>query len=829
MEVNPDNMLVKSLPSFVFGGINEHAISAPITESFMIGKSLKDPNTLKGALKNLANEIRPNAPPVSASPGYRKSLALSLFYKFYLEALGSANINPLYQSGAVPYVRPVSQGSQSYSTDSSKYPVNQPLPKLTATLQASGEAEYTTDIPRRPGELAAAFVLTTQGNAKILSMETSEAMAVEGAVAIVSAKDIPQNGKNDFMLGLGGDPEIVFATDVSEYAGQAVGLALADTQEHALQMAKAVTLTYQTQGKQILTIQDAIDAKSFYDKEPDIVVGDADGSIKGSDHVVTGDIYCDTQYHFTMETQTAFVIPEDDGYTVYSSNQWAQLGQFAVAGILGIPENKVTVVIKRVGGAYGSKISRASQVAAACALGSYVTQRPVRLHMDLESNMKMVGKRYPYYAKYTVGCTKAGVLNGIKIDVYTDAGCSSNDSYLPYALRNLDNTYNCSNWSITQTTCRTHTPSNTYTRAPGYLPGVFIIESLMDDVATKIGMDVEEFKHANFYKKGDISLLSFPPKGQALTYCNIDDLWQQMMKTADVQAGKGKISDFNKANRWRKRGLSVVPLRYGLEWNGTNSTVLVSVYSGDGSVSVVHGGVEIGQGINTKVAQVTASTLGIPLSSVTVVPTNTFTSPNNTTTGGSVTSEINCKGALLACQSLKQRLDKVKEGLISDGVSDPTWLQIVQKAFSSGIDLSEKRYEFATNDINPEIDVGQVEGAFVMGLGYFLTERVVYDKDTGALLTHNTWEYKPPTTKDIPIDFRVELLKNAPNPLGILGSKAVGEPPLLMSSGVLFALKRAVESARHDAGNSDPFILNAPATVEATQQACLVDPLKFEF
>uniref|UniRef100_A0A1X7T605 Aldehyde oxidase/xanthine dehydrogenase first molybdopterin binding domain-containing protein n=1 Tax=Amphimedon queenslandica TaxID=400682 RepID=A0A1X7T605_AMPQE len=309
------------------------------------------------------------------------------------------------------------------------------------------------------------------------------------------------------MLGLAGDPEIVFATDVSEYAGQAVGLAVADTQEHALQMAKAVTLTYQSQGKQILTIQDAIDAKSFYDKKPDIVIGDADGSIKGSDHFVTGDIYCDTQYHFTMETQTTFVIPEDDGYTVYSSNQWAQLGQFAVAGILGIPENKVTVVIKRVGGAYGSKISRASQVAAACALGSYVTQRPVRLHMDLESNMKMVGKRYPYYAKYTVGCTKAGVLNGIKIDVFTDAGCSSNDSYLPYALRNLDNTYNCSNWSVTQTTCRTHTPSNTYTRAPGYLPGVFIIESLMDDVATKIGMDVEEFKHANFYKKGDISLL----------------------------------------------------------------------------------------------------------------------------------------------------------------------------------------------------------------------------------------------------------------------------------------------------------------------------------
>ncbi|XP_019856500.1 PREDICTED: xanthine dehydrogenase/oxidase-like [Amphimedon queenslandica] len=759
----------------------------------------------------------------------------------------------------MPYVRPVSQGTQSYSTDPSKYPVNEPLPKLTATLQASGEAEYTTDIPHRPEELAAAFVLTTQGNAKILSMDTTAAMSMEGAVAIVSAKDIPKNGNNDFMHALGGYPELVFATDVSDYAGQAVGLALADTQEHALKMAKAVTLTYQSLGKQILTIQDAIDAKSFYDEQPNVTVGDADGAIKGSDHVVTGDISCETQYHFTMETQTSFVIPEDDGYTVYSSSQWAWFAQLAVASVLGIPDNKVTVMIKRVGGAYGAKSSHSALVAAACTLAASITRRPVRLHMDLETNMKMIGKRYPYYAKYTVGCSKEGILNGIKIDVYSNSGCTDNESYLSSVLHCIDNTYKCQNWLLNGTSCKTNTPSNVSTRAPGRLPAIFIIGSIMDNVARTIGMSVEKVKEANLYKKGDVSYVSNEP----LTYCNIGELWQQISTSADVENRSKQISDYNKANRWRKRGMSMVPLRYGI-YLGGSYTVMVSIYTGDGSVSVVHGGVEIGQGINTKVAQVTASTLGIPLSLVNVLPTNSFTSPNGGPTAGSTTSELNCLGALNACKSLKARLDKVKEELIASGVSDPSWLQIVQKAFSSGVDLSEKYHLHGVSDyynsygvtvaevevdvltgeteilrvdilydcgqsINPEIDIGQVEGAFVMGLGYFLTEKVIYDTDTGALLTHNTWEYKPPTTKDIPIDFRIELLKNAPNPTGVLGSKAVGEPPLCMSSAALYAVKRAIESARHDAGEDQPFTLSAPATVEVTQQACLVDSSKFVF
>jgi xanthine dehydrogenase/oxidase len=868
MKVDKKTMTVKSIPSFIYGGISEHSISVPMTESFMVGKKLTDIGTLRGAIQLLKSEIVPNSPPVAASTQYRKDLAINLFYKFYLKALGSDKVNSLYQSAAVPYIRPVSSGSQTYSADSSQFPINQPMPKLTAALQASGEAEYTTDILHQLGELSAAFVLTTQGNAKILSIDTSPAMAVPGAVSVITAKDIPQNGTNDFVCGLDDEPEKVLATDESVYAGQAVAIAIADTPTHAQQMAQLVTIQYQTMGPPILTIKDAIAAKSFNQNVSTVTIGDADDAINKSDHVVSGEVSCGTQYHFTMETQTAFVIPNDDGYTVYSSTQWTQMVQSAVANILNVSNNKVTVVVKRVGGGYGSKISRAAQIAAGCGLAAHITQRPVRMHMDLETNMKMVGKRYPYYCQYTVGCGNDGSLNGIKVNVYNDAGHARNDSAKVLAETSIDNTYKCPNWTINFTVCKTNTCSNIATRAPGFLPATFIIETIMDNVASSIGMDVNEFKEKNFYKKGDISYVAQPPNGLPLTYCNIDDLWKQISSTADVNNRKQQIITYNKANRWRKRGLSMVPLRYGIGWNGIIATVLVSVYSGDGSVSIVHGGVEIGQGINTKVAQVTASTLDIPISSVTVVPTNSFTNPNGGSTGGSVTSELNCMGALRACQALKSRLDKVKDEMIASGkIADPSWPQIVQKAFENGVDLSEKYfvlgqspYNFAYSSygvtvaevevdvltgetqvlrvdilydcgqsINPEIDVGQVEGAFMMGLGYWLTEKIKYDPVTGQLLTFNTWEYKPPASKDIPIDFRIELLKNAPNPVGILRSKAVGEPPLCMSSAVLYAVKRAIESARHDNGNDQPFGLSVPTTVEDIQQACLVDDTNFTF
>lgn len=870
MEVDPSNHIVKSIPSFVFGGVKEHTISASSTEAYMLGKCVLDVKVLKNALHILDNEIEPNVTPGAASVEFRKNCVLSLFYKFILATIED-KIDSKYKSAAIQYIRPVSKGSQSYDTDSSLYPVNQPMPKLTATLQASGEAEYTTDIPTQFGELAAAFVITTQGNAKIINIDDKSAMSMPGAIQVITAKDIPKNGENNFLPFdmLGFDSEPVFATDVSQYAGQVVAMVIADTQEHANQMAQAVTVKYQSMGKLILTIKDAIAANSFYD-EPGtdgiLKIGDANDAISKSDHVISGEVSCGSQYHVHMETHAALVTPEDDGYTVYSSTQWVTQVQFAVAAILGIPNNKVNASVKRVGGGYGAKITRSAQTAAACALGAYLTRRPVRMHMDLETNMKSVGKRFPYYAKYTAGCTKDGILNGIKIDMYTDAGCCNNDNSIWTAVAAIDNVYKCPNWLVTPKSCKTHTCSNTACRAPGFVPGIFITESILDQVSRSLKMDVEQVKEANMYKPGDISYTA-DTNGLVLTYCNIRDLWKQIYETAEVEERKKQIVEYNKANRWRKRGLSLVPIKYGITWNTWKTTILVSVYSGDGTVSVMHGGVEVGQGINTKVAQVAAKTLGISLDHIIIKPSNVLVNANGDTTGGSITSELSCLGVIKACEALKERLDKVKGELEKGGAQNPSWLDIVTKAYLNGVDLSsryfvygESKYCFAYNaygvtcaevevdvltgqtevkrvdilydcgqSINPELDVGQVEGAFTMGLGYWLMEKIAYAPDSGQLLTCNTWAYKPPSSKDIPEDFRITLLKNAPNPLGILRSKAVGEPPQTMSCAVLFAVKRAIESARQEIGNDDLFSLSAPATIEDIQLKCLLDLSQFVF
>ena len=809
----------------------------------------------------MQQELVPDTPPAAASVQYRKSLALSLFYKYYLACIVD-DISPRVKSAAVPYKRPISQGVQTYSSLPSNYPVTQPMPKLSSALQASGEAQFTTDIPPYPQELAAAFVITTQGNARISSINVDLIKGMPGYVNVVTAADIPPGGQNNFMTlpGNGFFPEPIFATDFSDYAGQAAALVLADTQEYANAIARAVVVGYEDVRKPILTIQDAIAAQSFYpfpSPQQVLSVGDAPAAIAASAHIFEGEISCGTQYHFHMETHTTVCLPEDQGYTVYSSTQWTDLTQSAVATVLGIPVSSVDVRVKRLGGAYGAKITRGHQAAAACALGACLTRRPVRMHMDIDTNMQMVGKRFPFYAQFKVGCTSDGLINGIKMTLYNDSGCSNNDNSIMLAVQSLDNAYNVPNWLVTPISCKTNTCSNTFCRSPGTLPGIFIMESLVDYVAKSLGLDVEQVKRANLYQLGQTTPIGIP-----LNYCNIRGLWDQLNTSAGVERRKADILVYNQANRWRKRGLSVVPLKFGLDWNNSPFTVLVSVYATDGTVAITHGGVEVGQGIDTKVAQVAARTLGVPLDMIVIKPSNSLTNPNGASTGGSTTSELACLGVLNACNELKSRLTPVQQAM-----GNPSWVELVQKCYAAGVDLSSKQHTYLITDyqfayyaygvtctetevdvltgetqvlrvdilydcgesINPEIDVGQVEGAFVMGLGYWMTERVVYDPSSGQLLTHNTWEYKPPSSQDIPIDFRVELLKNAPNPLGILRSKACGEPPQCMSCSVLFAIKRAIESARAEIQQQQVFGLSGPATVEAIQQTCMVDPSQFIF
>lgn len=359
------------------------------------------------------------------------------------------------------------------------------------------------------------------------------------------------------------------------------------------------------------------------------------------------------------------------------------------------------------------------------------------------------------------------------------------------------------------------------------------------------------------YKKGDIT-----PAGQPLTYFNCDQLINTVKQTSDYDIRVTQIENFNSENRWKKRGISLTPIKWGVGWTGAYYNCMISIYAKDGSLSINHGGVEMGQGIHTKVAQACAYELNVPIETISIKTADSFVNLNGMTTGGSITSELVSQACIECCKIILNRLEPVRK-LLPAGY---TWVELIQKAFSMGVDLAarywicpqtEYPFEYCVygacvteaeldvltgetqiirSDIlydggkctNPEIDLGQAEGAFVMGMGFWLTEKIKYDPNTGLLLTNGTWEYKPPSSKDIPIDFRISFLKNNPNPMGVLGSKAIGEPPLCLSPSVAFAVKRAIEAARKEAGKDEFFPLNSPATVDSIQQLCLVNYRQFK-
>ncbi|XP_041366429.1 xanthine dehydrogenase-like [Gigantopelta aegis] len=846
------NYTVTLKPSIVMNGISKTFNHAVLTENYLVGKQLGDPNVLKGALGMLASELIPDASSLTDT-NYIKSLALSLFYKFVLGACDT-KVSPRYKSGGANLYRPLSSGTQSYDTHKQEWPVSEPMTKTTSELQTSGRVQFVNDVPPQSGELHAAFVLSSVGKAQISNVDTSAALSLPGVLKYLSAADIPPGGKNNY-TPTGEFVEEIFSSGEIQFCGQPIGLIVAVDQLTADTAASMVKVTYTNVHPPVLTMVEAIQQGSVFPHvAEEIKVGDAEAAIAASPKKILGQISMESQYHFQMETQISICSPTEDGVgmNVLAATQWIDYVQQVVAGVLNIPESGVNVSVRRLGGAYGSKITRNNQISAACALAAHIMRKPVRLFLNFHDNMKAIGKRFPYLADYQIGVSNEGRLNGIKITVNADCGFSPNDQILSGLFYWLDNAYYCPNWYYIPVALKTNKPSNTSARSPGSCPAVFIMESMMEHIAKCLDKDPLEIRKLNLYQKGQKT-----PGGMVLNYCNLTSLVSQLELSADVVNRKKQIAAFNQANKWKKKGLSVVPLKFGIGWATATYNVFLTIYHGDGTVAIAHGGVESGQGINTKVSQVCAYELGIAMDTIKIKQDSTLANANSQTTGGSITSELCCLGVIECCKMLKQRMAPVKAKMV-----DPTWKQLVAKCFQEGVDLSARYFTNETDSsvfhynvygvtctemeldvltgenqitsvdmlydcgesINPEIDIGQAEGAFVMGLGYWLLEKLQFDSKTGENLTAGTWEYKPPMGKDIPISFNIKFLKNAPNPLGVLRSKAVGEPPLCMSCSALFGLKHAMEAARRDISKDVFFALNAPATVEAVQLQCLVDP-----
>lgn len=852
------NYNVVAPPRLVYGGINPQFVHALGTERSLTGKSLANDITLNLVMTVLGKELVPDTDPVLSSPAYRKSLAMSLLYKTIL-AIDSGQVSDKLRSGGYPLVRPaLSSGTQDFSTDKTQWPVQEPLPKLDAIRQTSGESQYVFDMPTSPTELHASFVLATVGNASIDSINDNVAASMPGFVRLVLHSDIP--GLNSFFT-VGSSMEELLCSGSVVYAGQPVAMVLAETQLQADAAAAAVVVTYRGVQKPILTIDDAIAAGSLLPAPcNDIVVGNPKGAIAGSPRTISGKVYMGEQYHFHLETQTCLTIPVEGQYQIYSATQSIDIVTKAVSQLLNISNNRIDMHVRRLGGAYGAKIDRANLVACATSLGAYVTNRPVRMVMSLDRNMEAVGSRHAFMCQYQAGFTESGLLNGVIVTYYEDCGWTANDDTNAAALTWGDNAYFCANWSFSGVNCRTNKPTRTWCRSPGSVEGIFFMECIMEHVAEELQVEPNMVKELNLYTIGQVT-----PFGMTLKYCNIKDIVASIKMSADFDNRLQAVNSFNAANRWRKKGLSLVPMKYGVNWTGTTYLVVVTIYNGDGSVSVAHGGIECGQGINTKVSQACAKELGIPLQLVEVKPTNALSNGNSGPTGGSITSELNVWGVLQCCQDLNAKIAPIRASM----PPDTKWADLVTACYAQGVNLSSSSYVFPNStqkmqpdmynsygamvseveldvltgemlvnrldvlydcgtSINPELDVGQVEGAIAMGLGYYLMEALKFDPVTGQNLTTGTWEYKPPTSKDIPVDMRVSLLKNAPNPLGILGSKAVGEPPLCMTCSALFAARRAIESAKSDAKLPATYVpLDAPATVEKRQLACMTDPSEF--
>ncbi|XP_053674772.1 xanthine dehydrogenase-like [Anopheles nili] len=805
-----------------YGGINPSFLHATQTEAFLVGKSLFENAILSEAFQVLERELKPDWILPDASPTYRKQLALSLLYRFALSMHSGAGRS--VRSGAEMIERPpVSTGRQTYDTYPKRWPLTQNIPKLDGLVQCAGEAEYINDMPVLPNELHGALVLSNEIQCRILKIDATDALALSGVRAFFCAQDIP--GRNNFMpLEMGfPDVEEIFCSGEVQFAGQVVGMICADSFEQANHAVKLVKIEYKRSGNRIVlpTVHDVVDALDYsrvsdqpYDRHGSRYHLAKEGPIS-----VIGRFDLRGQYHNPMETQVCLCVPHADTMDVYCATQWLDHVQIAVSQALQLPESFLNLSVRRVGGAYGAKLTRASQIACACAVAAFRTGSPVRMVLPLETAMSMSGKRCGSVSEYEVSVDATGRIAKLSHTFIHDAGAALNVMLGGMTTDLFKNCYRTDYWKLRAKIARSDSPPNTWARAPGTSEGIAMVENIMEHIAHHVGLDAVDVRMVNISREN-----------------KMHSLLPRFRRQVEYDERKRLIAEYNVEHRWRKRGISIMPMQYPLEMNSMKNAV-VSVYTDDGTVSIVHGGIEMGQGINTKVAQVAAHLLGVPIEKVVVQPTNSLLNANSNGSFHSQATDSVAFAVKKCCEALVDRLRPYRtllrrtswEDMIRSAALDDVDLQAsfyatpidIRTYTIWGVACAEAEVDILTGQVlvrrvdiledvgeslNPCIDVGQIEGAFVMGLGYYLTEELVYDAKNGTLLNNRTWNYKVPGHHDIPVDFRVSFLGKSSNAGGVLRSKATGEPALSLSPVITYAIRNAVRSARKDASLPDKWL-----------------------
>ncbi|KXT17909.1 hypothetical protein AC579_5933 [Pseudocercospora musae] len=869
VHLDEDNVVKNS--SLVYGGMAPVTIGAKKAMAYLVDKKFTDPSTLEGVMNALEEDfdLRFGVPGGMAT--YRKTLALGFFYKFYHEVLSALNPEgkEVDQDCLDEIERAISKGHKDHTVGQAyeKKILGKETPHVAALKQCTGEAQYTDDIPVQKNELYGCMVLSTKAHAKILNVDTSPALELPGVYDYVDHRDLP-NAQANFW-GAPNCDETFFAVDEVFCAGQPIGLVLATSAKRAEAGARAVKVEYEDLPA-LFTMEEAIAADSFFPHYHYINNGDVEEAFHKADHVFSGVARMGGQEHFYLETNACVAVPkpEDGEMEIFSSTQNPTETQAYVAQVTGVSANKIVSRVKRLGGGFGGKETRSIQLAGICAIAAKKTQRPVRAMLNRDEDIATSGQRHPFLGHWKVAVNKDGKLQALDADIYNNGGWSQDLSaaVVDRALSHVDGCYNIPNVSVRGRICKTNTVSNTAFRGFGGPQGMFICESFMEEVADHLSMPVEKLREVNMYDSGEKTHFR-----QELKDWYVPLMWKQVKEESDWERRKQEVAEFNAKNKWKKRGLSIVPTKFGISFTAlflNQAGALVHIYH-DGSVLVAHGGTEMGQGLHTKMIQIAAEALEVPQSSVFISETATNTVANTSSTAASASSDLNGYAIWNACQQINERLAPYREKLGKDAtmkeIAHAAYFDRVNLSangfyktpdigyvwgpntgqmffyFTQGVSAAEVEVDTLTGDwtcrradikmdvgrsMNPAIDYGQIEGAFVQGMGLFTMEESLWHRASGQIFTRGPGAYKIPGFRDIPQEFNVKLLKDVKweNLRTIQRSRGVGEPPLFMGSAVFFAIRDALKAARKQYGKEEVLSLVSPATVERIRVSC-ADPI----
>jgi xanthine dehydrogenase/oxidase len=926
---------------------------------------------------------------------YRTQLAVAFLYKAIVNALvreGAPVPPPIKSSGEITWGRwQVSDGTQHYVTQSFKKPVGQPYIKITAMYQTSGQLHYTQELAVPPLTVNGAFVQSRRalanyhfivpgrGDREVTATELREHLSdyTRSFVDLITHDNIKNGGINNQGMGM---DQPLFAVEMVSYVGQSIAMVLATSEPEAVRIADYVAsqcvgyskLTNAPWNRSpwnepILDIFDAIKANSIFPDAPKAVpyvshiwritrpgsqfdwaskkdpldrkIVRRKAEIDSAPCLVVENTQLNGgQVHFYMETQACVAIPVDEGrITMHPSTQSPMEMHQTTAMALGVQYHQVEVEVLPVGGGFGGKTEQARFVTGPTAVAAKATKRPVRVAVPRDEDSAMIGKRHAYYGQYQVAVDRGetrpqdkGIIRGFQLKMWGDGGAFYDCSFIVSNCIQLrtDNAYNVANFESQIDVCRTNTAPSTAFRAFGDIQGKNIVENAIDDAAFALGMLPEELREKNLYDRGDVT-----PFGQALSYCYMKQVWAYTKQVSRYDEKRAAVDAFNRQNKWRKRGLALIPVKYGSGYNLVmleQAAAVVVVNQADGTIVIHQGGVEMGQGLATQALQVAAYVLNVPMSMIYIDNANTGITPNPTSTGASTGTPYAAEAVKRTCQDLRARLmefgyEMLKENgddwckaqgvdfwnykeqgwaaeVTANGRKGLIWQFLVGLAFQKrvsllatftakmhggevpvpamtfkpealqpdlpgverlkdaqlggGVDsfvgftysaaLSVVEVDILTGEIkiltsdvvydmgwsmNPALDIGQVEGAFVQGIGYLTSEKLVFEPegvDKGRLNTTNTWRYKIPAVTEIPLELNTYLFpRNLASVAGIpddanevFSAKEVGEPPLVLANSVFFAIKAAIRASRVERGLDGLFRFDAPATVQEVRRAC---------